>query len=116
MMKMKTTAMASMLIMVMMVAGCQALLGISPKSFPDRLAAGYSSVTTVRESATVLLNRGVLTANDAQNVQNQANSVRQGLDVADALYKIRPADGEDKLIITLRILNTLEAYLEEKQK
>lgn len=106
---------ASAWLVLAMAVGC-ASLGIQPETFNERLVSAYASVTTVRDTTTVLVNRDVITANDAQNIQNTANQVRTGLDIADQLHRIRPRDGEDKLVATLRILHALEAYLAEVQK
>lgn len=102
----------SALMLVVLVA-CQTM---APKTFNERLAAGYVTVTTVRQTATTLLDLKKIGSVDAQNIQQQANTARSSLDVARELHAAIPKAGEDKLVATLAILNTLTRYVEQKQK
>lgn len=104
-------------VMAMLVMTACAALGVpKPETWNQRVVAAYSSVTAARETATILVNRDKLSAADAQNVQNTLNEARKGIEVAEALYKLKPADGEDKLVSTLRILQAAQAYLAGVQK
>ena len=95
-------------IIALAVVGCASLGVPTPKTFNERLAAGYSSVTSVRTSATVLLNGRVISSADAENVQEQADVARDGLDVARGLTGI---NAEDKLTSALAVLQAARAYL-----
>jgi hypothetical protein len=88
--------------------GCAALGVPTPQTFSERLAAGYVSVTTTRQTATILLNGQVITSADATNIQKQADVAREGLDVARTLQGI---DAQKKLDATLLILDTAHSYL-----
>lgn len=99
---------------LVLLVGCAALGIPQPQTFPEKLAAGYISVTTVRQTATVLLNNDVITAQDGRNIQTSANTVREGLDVARDLYALRPQAGQDKLDATLVILQALQNYVNRK--
>lgn len=109
-------AYVAMMVVMVAMAGCAALQIPVAKTFNQRTVAAYTSVDTVVQTTTVLVNRDVISANDAQNVRNTATDVRRGIEVAEQLYAIRPSAGEDKLIITLRILSELEKYLAKVQK
>lgn len=98
------------------LAACTALGVPKAETFNQRLAVAYSSVTTARDTTAALVNSDVMMASDAQNVQNTLNQARAGLDVAANLYKIKPQDGEDKLVATLRILQAVDKYLNEVKK
>jgi hypothetical protein len=94
--------------LLVFLAGC-AVFGVpQPQSFSERLAAGYTSVTTVRHTARILLDGQVISSADATNVQRQADVAREGLNVARSLEGI---DAEKKLEATLLILNSAQAYL-----
>lgn len=92
----------------LILQGCQSLGIPVAKSFSERLAAGYASTTSVRTSATALLNGRVITSDDAINIQKQADVAREGLDVARTLPSMQ---AEDKLQATLLILQAAQSYL-----
>lgn len=104
---------ASALALCFLLAQACALMP-SPKSFNERLAAGYVAVTAARESALTLLEQGAISAPDARNVQGIANEVRTGLDLAREFGATEV--GEDKLAATLVILTQLQRYLHERGK
>lgn len=92
----------------MLLAGCAAF-GVPPlKSFGDRLAAGYTTVTGARAFNTALLNGQRIGSADAENVQKQLDAAREGLDVASTLTGVA---AEDKLQTTLTIANAALGYL-----
>jgi len=92
-----------------------AQLGIAPaETFAQKLAVGYSSVTAVRQSATTLLTAKKITADDAQNVQAQADNARAGLDIARTVSKTDPKAADAKLTSIRTLLTALSAYLATK--
>lgn len=93
---------------LVILAACASLGMPTPKTFNERLAAGYVSVTGVRTSALTLLNGGVIRSDDAQNVQKQADVAREGLDVARTLPSL---EAESKLSATLLVLQAAQSYL-----
>lgn len=113
---MKRVPYVAFLAAILVLAGCAAFGVPSPKSFSEKLATGYSNVTTLRQTTTILLNNRVITAKDAQNIQNNANTVRDGLDVARDLYAVRPQDGVDRLEVALVSLQALQRYVDRKSK
>jgi hypothetical protein len=94
--------------LLVLLAGCASLGMPTPKSYTERLASGYSSVASVRTSATILLNGGVIGSSDAENIQKQADVAREGLDVARSLTG---AAAETKLDATLLALQAAQNYL-----
>lgn len=109
--------------------GCASLGLPTAKTFNERLAAGYTTVTAVREATGVWLDGKVRAARaepdqsrqdaliaaakaDAQNVQDQADRAREGLDVARSLRGLDLGAAEERLASTLRILEALQTYLE----
>jgi hypothetical protein len=107
---------ATVAILAFAMVACASLGVPTPKTFNERLAAGYTSVTTVRQLGTTLVTAGKITPDDAQNIQAQANTARSGLDIAKTLSATLPVAAEDKLTATLVILVELQKYLDMKQK
>lgn len=109
------------------VAACGVLLPAA-KTWNERLASGYSSVTAVREATSSWVDAKVREAQslpeaertpflaavrrDAENVQRQADEARTGLDIARSLHGIDVKTAEARLVSTLRILEALQSYLE----
>lgn len=93
-----------------------AQLGIAaPETFNQKLAVGYITVTAVRETATKLVVAKKLNPDDAQNVQNQADTARAGLDVARDMFKATPVVADNKLTSVTTALRALQTYLASKQ-
>lgn len=101
------------LVVLYAVSACQALGVPSLKSFNERLAGGYTSVTAVRQTATVLLNAQAISIKDAENVQKTADTAREGLDIATQLGNT--PQGQDKLSTTLVILTQAQTYLNSRK-
>jgi hypothetical protein len=104
-------AMMLMACMLAFLAACASIGAPTPQTFNERLAAGYTTVTGVRQAATVLLTSQRITAADAQNVQNQADTARAGLDVAKSMSGTNLPAADTKLTATLTVLQALQAYL-----
>lgn len=86
-----------------------ASMGVPPlQSFGDRLAAGYVTVTGARQFNTALLNGQRIGSVDSENVQQQLDTARKGLDVASTLTGL---DAENKLQATLVMANAALGYL-----
>jgi hypothetical protein len=102
---------ATVYLAFIMLVGCAALGVPQLKSFGDRLAAGYTTVTGARQFNTTLLNGQRISSSDAENVQKQLDAAREGLDVASTLTGL---DAENKLQSTLAIANAALGYLCQK--
>lgn len=99
------------LLLLAALIGCASLGLPSPESFNERLATGYSTVTETRTTATTLLTAGKITADDAQNIQAQADNARAGLDIARSLSKTDIASANTRLTAITTALTALQAYL-----
>jgi hypothetical protein len=94
-----------------------AQIGVStPQTFNARLATGYATVTGVRNATATLLVAKVITKQDAQNVQDQADVARAGLDIAGQLKTTDPLAAENRLTSTITILSALQTYLTSRSK
>lgn len=102
-------------LLLLALAGCASIGVPKPQTFNESALSAYSTVTAARDTTTLLLKAGKISATDAQNVQNQADNVREGIDIARRLYVTKPDDAQDKLTAALQILTVLNEYLAERQ-
>lgn len=124
----RTGALSAVLLMAL--SAC-ALVGFpQPKTFNDRLAAGYATVTAVSEATQtwVAAKRSeaqrlpvasqaaflVQVRKDAENIIAQAQRAKDGLDIARDLQGIDLKSAEARLASTIVLLETLQAYLEDR--
>jgi len=103
-----------LLLLALLLVGCEAL-GLKPETFNQRLAVGYGTVTTIRQTATTLLQAKKISADDAQNVQNQADNARAGLDIARTIGKTDEKAADAKLASVTTALRALQTYLATKK-
>lgn len=92
------------------LAGCA-----TPQSFNERLLAGYSTVTEIRNGATAAVTAKKIGSADAQNIQAQADTARAGLDLASGMRASQPKAAEDKLSATRTVIQALKTYLLSKE-
>jgi hypothetical protein len=100
---------------VVLLTACTALGVQTPQTFNEKVAVAISSVTTVRETAAVLLTTEKISVDDARNIQNQANNARAGIEVAIAINATDPAAAENRIGAVLVGLNAITAYLTTKK-
>lgn len=106
----------NMLMVTVLVAmtACSTLGVPAPKSFNEKLASGYTTVTTVAQATRSLMIGKILTVEDATNVEKQAETAKEGLDVARTLHGTVPAAADQRLAASLVILQTLQKYLDQR--
>lgn len=83
-------------------------------NFNTNLAIGYTTVTQVRATATSLLDAKKITSIDAQNVLQQTDVARAGLDIARSLSGTDMSTANGKLTATTTVLKALATYLASK--
>lgn len=106
---------AAAAILAIMVTGC-AQLGLSaPQSLPEKVAVTVNAVAGVRDATNTLLIAKKISVADAENVQKQADAVREAAQVALLIGSTNPAAGETKLTQARAALTALQAYLASKQ-
>lgn len=100
----------------MLILSACASLGVpTPDTFNKKLAVAVVTVTEVRNTGATLLSAGKITANDAANIQQQADTARDGLNVARSLSDKDLAGADNKLIAATAILQALQTYLLTRQ-
>lgn len=97
-----------------LVVGCAALGVPSPQTFNENLAVSIAANTSVRETATTLLQAKKISAADAENALKQTDVAREGLNVARSLSGTDLASAQGRLEATTAALKALQAYLATK--
>ena len=100
--------------MLLILSACASLGIPTAETFSEKLAAGYTLNTAVRQSATTMLQSKSITADDADSVLKTTDASRQGLDVAKSLAKTDMTAADAKLTATRTVLLALQAYLAAK--
>lgn len=98
-------------LVLMALAGCQYFGVPKPETFNQKLATGYATVTTIRQTATTLLQADKITVDDAQKAQDQCDNFRAGLDIARSIAATDPQGADTRLQAAIVGLNALNAYL-----
>lgn len=104
---MKRALLISTALAFLFVVACATM----PKAFNEKLGTGYATVTEVRDLTTSLLENNVITADNAQNVQTQADNFRTGLDIARTMHTQADPGADTKLSSVLTGLTALRDYL-----
>lgn len=76
---------------ILVALGCLSLGACAAlRPFNNQLAAGYQAVNTARQEALTLLRDGTITRPEAQAVQDKADQIRGGLDLARSVHATDP--------------------------
>jgi hypothetical protein len=95
--------------------GCSVFGVPAPETFSERLAVGYATVTTARNTAATLVSEGSLSAEDGENVLEQTDNARAGLDIARKISATDPDGANARLTSILVGLEALQAYLRSRE-
>jgi hypothetical protein len=102
--------------LLLVIALAFALIGCAtPQTFNQRLLVGYETVAETRTQTATLLNGRLISSADAENVQQQANLAREGLDIAKGMRSTQPQAAEQKLSSMQTVISALKAYLMLKE-
>ena len=107
---------AVLYVAVAILAACTALGVANPQTFNQKLAYAYGNVTAVRSITLSELQDGMITAKEAQNIQNGADDAKSALDTA----RLASSNGdlttaEGKLKTAQTILTALQTFLNSKK-
>lgn len=92
-------------------AGCVAL---QPKNFEEKVAAAYTTVTTVRSLALSASQAEKISVEELKTVQEQANHFRAAINVTRQIKATNPDTAEKQLEAVITALAALQLYLETK--
>jgi hypothetical protein len=93
-----------------LLAAC-ATYNVLPRSFNSTAQEGFGIVQALGTTTTTLLAANKISPNDAQNAKNQAQTLKDGLDIAVSMRASGTPGAQDKLDATIIALRALEAYL-----
>lgn len=97
------------------LAACSTLGLQPPKTFEDRIASAYTSLSAARDGSTILAQHGKLSREDFSDFINQCDSAREAIDMARVLHNSDVTAGQERLDVALALLNALNAYLEKRK-
>lgn len=103
------------LLLATVLAACTSFGAPPPQTINERIAVTVTAVTAARQSAATLVRAGKLSAQDAENIQQQADNVVAGARIAQTLSGVDPAAADAKLQQTRAVLLALQAYLTAKE-
>ena len=95
------------------IVGCAQLGVPTPATVNEKIAVATVTVSSVRNTAATLVTAGKISADDAENVQKQADTARDGLTIARTLKD--PLAADNKVDAATAVLKALQAYLLTKQ-
>lgn len=98
-----------------LLVGCAQLGVPTPDTVNQKIAVATVTVTSVRNTAATLVTAGKISPDDAENVQKQADTAREGLNVARTLGGKDPLAADNKVEAVTVILKALQSYLLTKQ-
>lgn len=111
---MKAKLFYSWLVALILISGCATLA--VPQTFDQRLAYAYGALTAVRDTGTMLIERGRIGPEDGVHILRATDEMRFLLDAARDVYPTDPLTAENKLKFVNGVLMQLEAFLKEKEK
>lgn len=107
---------ATFMAILLLLPGCETLGIQQPTTFNEKAAAVLGTITTVRTTATTLLNEKKISADDGQNVLQATDNARAGLDVARSIAKSNPAAANARIDAIRSSLTALQSYLATRSK
>jgi hypothetical protein len=111
-MSLKNLVYSAAMVAVAAIVGCSTAGLPEAKTFNERAAVAYGTVTAVRNTTTELLVSKKITNQDARNVQDQADLARAGIDTAVSVHTSDPNGAESRLTTATTILQALQSFLQ----
>lgn len=106
-------SLAFVLVIATMLA-CSALTGVSPQGPEAQIGNTLTLITATRDMVTVGVNAGKIKVADAENLRDQLNVARKGVDVAEPLLTSAPSDGVARLDAARAAIQAVKDYLMKK--
>jgi len=105
----------TLLVALMGLQGCAQLGLAQPQGFNEKVAAGYTSVTSVREATLALLTAKSITPAEAQKIQDKCNEARAGLDTASTLKGVDFKSAENRLAAATQLIIALQSFVADRK-
>lgn len=94
--------------------GCTALGIPTATTFNEKITAAYALNATIRTTSVTLMDAKKITADDGQNILNQNDNARAGIEIARKLALVDQTAANGKLTSIRTILVGIQAYLATK--
>lgn len=101
--------------LLVLLSAC-ASYNLLPRSFNSTAQEGFNIVQGFGTTIITLLAADKIKPDDAQNAKDQAQNLKDGLDIAVSMQASGTPGAQDKLDATIIALRALEAYLAKQQK
>lgn len=98
-----------------LVAGCGVLGVPKPESFGDKIQAAYHTIGAVRDTGRRLLQAGRIDAEEAQVIQDRADEMRAGLELARGIRKTSEVGAESRLATALGLAQIVTDCMTERE-
>jgi len=114
-----------MMVVASILMGCSTLGIPTADTFNQRVAVTKTSVTAIRDSATIALKSGTITVADGDNVLKQTDTAWDGIKVVQDMYtkacptadpKCVATAAENRLMLISSVLKSLQDYLLLQQR
>lgn len=102
-------------LLVLLIAGCGVLGVPAPQTFNQRAAAATATVNTASQSVLTLLQAHKITPDESDRYTDRTEDAQQAIDLARGIYPADPTDAENRLELTIKLLQILTAELESRQ-
>lgn len=109
-----STAYVSAFVLLTVVTACSTFGVPSADTFNKKWLAAQTADTTVLQTDLTLKQAGKISSEDAANIENQADNIKAGLDIARNLYSTDQTAGSTKLDSVVLALQALQTYLNAK--
>lgn len=98
------------------LAGCASLGVQAPDNFGEKVAGAYTTIGAVRDTGLRLLQAGKIGDEDAQTIQNRADDLRAGVEIARGIHTTSPAGGESRLQAILTTAAVITECMTEREQ
>ena len=98
-------------ILFISLSSCASFGVATPKTFNEKLAAGYVTIQGLNTMTLDLLTAKKIAPDDAENINQQTDNAKAALDIARTMSKTDLSSADTKLDATITGLTALQNYL-----
>lgn len=101
--------------LLFLLTACSALGVQAPTTFNERALAATATVNTASQSVLTLLQARKITPDESDRYTARAEDAQKAIDLALTIYAANPVDAENRLELTIQLLQMLTAELEKRK-
>jgi hypothetical protein len=102
-------------LLAVLIAGCGVLGVQAPQTFHERALAATATVNTASQTVLTLLEARKITPDESDRYIDRTEDAQEAIDLARGIYASNPLDAENRLELTIALLQILTAELESRQ-